>query len=47
MQYCDEILRRRFVPTQRELFAHPYGQFGTATGPALIFLSARAGQLSA
>jgi hypothetical protein len=31
MQYCDEILRRRLVPTQRALFAHPYGQFGTAT----------------
>jgi len=31
MQYCDEILRRRFVPTQRELFAHPYCRFGTAT----------------
>lgn len=31
MQYCDEILRRRFAPTQRQLFSHPYGQFGTAT----------------
>lgn len=31
MQYCDEILRRRFVAVQRQLFAHRYGQFGTAT----------------
>lgn len=31
MQFCDEILRRRWVRTQKQLFAHPYGQFGTAT----------------
>jgi hypothetical protein len=31
MQYMDEILRRRWVRTQRKLFEHPYGQFGTAT----------------
>ncbi len=31
MQYADEILRRRWVRTQRKLFEHPYAQFGTAT----------------
>ena len=31
MQYLDEILRRRWVRTQKKLFAHSYGQFGTAT----------------
>ncbi|SRR5712692_2559676 len=31
MQYLDEILRRRWVRTQRKIFEHPYGQFGTAT----------------
>lgn len=31
MQLCDEILKRRWVPTQRKLFDHPYGTFGTAT----------------
>lgn len=31
MQFCDEILRRRFTKTQQELFAHPHSQFGTAT----------------
>lgn len=31
MQYCDRILERRWVRTQKRLFAHPYGQFGTAT----------------
>jgi hypothetical protein len=31
MQFCDEILRRRWVRTQKQLFAHPYAQFGTAT----------------
>ena len=31
MQYMDEILRRRWVRTQRKLFEHPYGQFNTAT----------------
>jgi hypothetical protein len=31
MQLCDEILKRRWVPTQRKLFDHPYGRFGTAT----------------
>ena len=31
MQLCDEMLRRRWVRTQKRLFAHPYAQFGTAT----------------
>lgn len=31
MQLSDEILRRRWAATQKQLFAHPYGQFGTAT----------------
>lgn len=31
MQLCDEMLRRRWTPTQKQLFAHPYTQFGTAT----------------
>jgi hypothetical protein len=31
MQLSDEILRRRWVRTQKQLFAHPYGQFRTAT----------------
>ena len=31
MQLCDEMLRRGWAPTQKQLFAHPYAQFGTAT----------------
>ena len=31
MQLCDEMLRRRWAPTQKQLFAHPYTQFGIAT----------------
>jgi hypothetical protein len=31
MQFADEILRRRWVRTQKQLFAHPYSQFRTAT----------------
>jgi len=31
MQLCDEMLRRRWAPTQKQLFAHPYTHFGTAT----------------
>jgi len=31
MQLCDEMLRRRWASTQKELFAHPYTQFRTAT----------------
>jgi len=42
MQYCDEILRRRLVPTQRELFAHPYSQFGIATRTGAYIFCLRA-----
>jgi hypothetical protein len=31
MQLTDEILKRRWVRTQKQLFAHPFGQFRTAT----------------
>jgi len=31
MQLSDEILRRRWVRTQKQLFAHSYSQFGAAT----------------
>ena len=31
MQYLDEILRRGWARTQKKIFAHPYGQFATAT----------------
>ena len=31
MQFCDEILKRRWVRTQRQLFDHAYGRFGLAT----------------
>ena len=31
MQYADEMLRRRWARTQRQLFEHPYARFGTAT----------------
>ena len=31
MQLCDEILKRRWARTQKQLFAHSYSQFGTAT----------------
>ena len=31
MQLCDEILKRGWVRTQRQLFDHAYGKFGTAT----------------
>ena len=42
MQYCDEILRRRLVPTQRELFGHPYSQFGVATRTGAYIFCLRA-----
>jgi hypothetical protein len=42
MQLCDEMLRRRFVSTQRQLFAHPYGQFGTATRTGAYIFCLRA-----
>ena len=31
MQFCDEILKRRWLHTQRQLFDHAYGRFGLAT----------------
>jgi hypothetical protein len=31
MQLSDEILKRRWARTQKQLFAHSYGRFGTAT----------------
>jgi hypothetical protein len=42
MQYCDEILRRRWVPTQKKLFDHPYAKFGTATRTGAYIFCLRA-----
>ena len=42
MQYCDEMLRRRFVPTQQQLFAHRYCQFGIATRTGAYIFCLRA-----
>jgi hypothetical protein len=42
MQYCDEILRRRWAPTQKKLFDHPYAQFGTATRTGAYIFCLRA-----
>jgi len=42
MQFCDEILRRRWARTQKQLFAHPYAQFGTATRTASYIFCLRA-----
>src|SRR5215468_9033180 len=42
MQYMDEILRRRWVRTQRKLFEHPYGQFGIATRAGAYIFCLRA-----
>jgi hypothetical protein len=42
MQLSDEILRRRWVRTQKQLFAHSYGQFGTATRTASYVFCLRA-----
>lgn len=42
MQLSDEILRRRWVPTQKQLFAHPNGQFGTATRAGAYIFCLRA-----
>ena len=42
MQLCDEILRRRWLPTQRQLFEHPYGRFVTATRTAAYIFCLRA-----
>jgi hypothetical protein len=42
MQLSDEILRRRWVRTQKQLFAHPFGQFGTATRTGAYIFCLRA-----
>jgi hypothetical protein len=42
MQFCDEMLRRRWVRTQKQLFAHPYAQFGTATRAGAYIFCLRA-----
>jgi hypothetical protein len=42
MQFADEILRRRWVRTQKQLFAHPYAQFGTATRTGAYIFCLRA-----
>ena len=42
MQYADEILRRRWVRTQRKLFDHPYSHFGTATRVGSYIFALRA-----
>ena len=42
MQFADEILRRRFVRTQKQLFAHPHSQFRTATRTGAYIFCLRA-----
>ncbi|MGH7828441.1 MAG: hypothetical protein ACREQ7_25070 [Candidatus Binatia bacterium] len=42
MQYLDEILRRRWVRTQRQAFEHLYGRFGAATRVASYIFCLRA-----
>jgi len=42
MQFCDEILRRRWVRTQKRLFEHPYAEFGTATRTGAYIFCLRA-----
>ncbi|MEX0806761.1 MAG: hypothetical protein WD688_26090 [Candidatus Binatia bacterium] len=42
MQFCDEILRQRWVRTQKQLFAHPYAKFGTATRTGAYIFCLRA-----
>ncbi|MGH7793699.1 MAG: hypothetical protein ACREQ2_02180 [Candidatus Binatia bacterium] len=42
MQFCDEILQRRWARTQQQLFAHAYGQFGTATRTGAYIFCLRA-----
>jgi hypothetical protein len=42
MQMSDEILRRRWMRTQKQLFAHPYAQFGTATRTGAYIFCLRA-----
>ena len=42
MQFADEILRRRWVRTQKKLFAHPYARFATATHTGAYIFCLRA-----
>ena len=42
MQFCDEILRRGFVRTQEQLFAHAWDQFATATRTGAYIFCLRA-----
>jgi len=42
MQLSDEILRRGWARTQKQLFAHPYGQFSTATRTGAYIFCLRA-----
>lgn len=42
MQFCDEMLRRRWARTQKQLFAHPYTQFGVATRAGAYIFCLRA-----
>jgi len=42
MHYVDEILRRKWVRTQREAFGHPYCEFATATRVGAYVYSLRA-----
>jgi hypothetical protein len=42
MQFCDEMLRRRWARTQKQLFAHPYSQFGIATRAGAYIFCLRA-----
>ena len=42
MQFADEILRRRYVRTQKQLFAHPHSQFHTATRTGAYIFCLRA-----
>lgn len=42
MQFCDEMLRRRWVRTQKRLFEHPYAEFGAATRTGAYIFCLRA-----
>lgn len=42
MHYVDEILKRKWVRTQREAFAHPYCGFATATRVGSYIFTLRA-----
>ena len=42
MQLSDEILKRRWVRTQKSLFAHPYSEFNSATRTGAYIFCLRA-----